>query len=293
MSQYKSSINSGKEIISLISKTLPFLVIFTLYFMFRLEITSYFQQMYAESANLLKSGGAEAEMYKQSDFIKFKTIWVHNYTFMFLLLLSILNIRKLRNQMLAYINLGLNALAILVFLIEGLYILSEFREIYLGKMAIQTHFSSSLYIAIRYISLAFFASILVYSCRYVRQTFLNRDMRVDFDILLYISIIWVLSSELISWMDIAGSTQSYKLGLSILWGCYSLFLISLGIWKAKKYLRIGAIILFAFTLIKLFAYDISHLDTISKTIVFVSLGILLLAISFLYNKYRNIISEEV
>jgi uncharacterized membrane protein len=50
--------------------------------------------------------------------------------------------------------------------------------------------------------------------------------------------------------------------------------------------------LFAVTLLKLFFYDISYLDTISKTIVFVSLGILLLIISFLYNKYKNLISGE-
>ena len=94
-------------------------------------------------------------------------------------------------------------------------------------------------------------------------------------------------------MDLAGSNQSYKLGLSILWGVYALLLIALGIWKKKKYLRVGAIVLFSITLIKLFFYDISSLNTIAKTIVFVSLGVLLLIISFLYNKYKHIISDEV
>ena len=110
--------------------------------------------------------------------------------------------------------------------------------------------------------------------------------------LLFISVLWITSSELFQWMDISDSPQSYKLGLSILWGVYSLLLIVLGIWKKKKHLRIGAIIIFAFTLLKLFFYDISHLNTIAKTIVFVSLGLLLLIISFLYNKYKNIISDE-
>jgi uncharacterized membrane protein len=50
--------------------------------------------------------------------------------------------------------------------------------------------------------------------------------------------------------------------------------------------------LFGITLVKLFFYDIASLNTISKTIVFVSLGILLLIISFLYNKYKHIITEE-
>ncbi|WP_205944086.1 DUF2339 domain-containing protein [Pedobacter sp. HDW13] len=63
--------------------------------------------------------------------------------------------------------------------------------------------------------------------------------------------------------------------------------------KNKKHLRIGAMVLFGITLIKLFVYDIAYLSTISKTIVFVSLGILLLIISFLYNKYKHLIIDDV
>jgi uncharacterized membrane protein len=83
----------------------------------------------------------------------------------------------------------------------------------------------------------------------------------------------------------------YRLGLSILWGVYALLLVVIGIWKNKKQLRIEAIALFAITLLKLFFYDMSRLGTIRKTIVFLSLGVLLLVISFLYNKFRNIISQ--
>ena len=93
-------------------------------------------------------------------------------------------------------------------------------------------------------------------------------------------------------MDLGEATQSYKLGLSILWGVYALLLIALGIYKKKKYLRIGAIAVFGITLLKLFFYDISHLETIAKTIVFISLGTLLLIISFLYNKYKDVIADD-
>jgi len=58
------------------------------------------------------------------------------------------------------------------------------------------------------------------------------------------------------------------------------------------YLHIAAIVFFTATLIKLFFFDISHLDTISKTIVFISLGVLLLSISFLYTKYREVLSGD-
>ena len=92
-------------------------------------------------------------------------------------------------------------------------------------------------------------------------------------------------------MDIFDYQDSYKLGLSILWGIYALGLIILGIYGHKKHLRIGAIALFALTLAKLFLYDIANLNTISKTIVFVSLGILMLIVSFLYNKYKALIFD--
>ena len=144
----------------------------------------------------------------------------------------------------------------------------------------------------RYVSYLFVGITLLTTYRYNRQKFLKLRFNLGYDLLLYISLLWISSSELINWMDILEFTQSYKLGLSILWGVYAQLLIVLGIWKNKKHLRIMAFALFGVTLIKLFLYDISHLDTLAKTIVFVSLGVLLLIISFLYNKYKHIITNE-
>jgi uncharacterized membrane protein len=94
-------------------------------------------------------------------------------------------------------------------------------------------------------------------------------------------------------MDIAGFDDSYKLGLSILWGSFSLGLVFYGILKSNRLLRVASLFLFGVTLVKLFFYDITHLSTISKTVVFMVLGILLLTISFIYNKYRDqIISDN-
>ena len=180
----------------------------------------------------------------------------------------------------------------LLFLIQGLYVLSELRESFLTQELAQYYKLNNFNIGIRYVSFAFVATLLIATYIYIRQAFMNVDYKIYFDYLLYTSILWITSSELINWLDIAGSSESYKLGLTILWGVYALLLISLGIWKKKKHLRIGAIALFSITLIKLFFYDISDLNTLSKTIVFVSLGILLLIISFLYNKFKRLISDE-
>ena len=181
---------------------------------------------------------------------------------------------------------------LMVFLTQGLYELSELRESYLSQSLSEYYQIGMFHIGIRYVSLVLVAILLMAFRTYLQQEFLKRKFTIAFDVLMLVAILWISSSELIHWMDMAQLDQSYKLGLSILWGVYSLSLIAIGIWKNKKHVRIAAIVWFGITLIKLFFYDISHLDTISKTVVFVSLGILLLIISFLYNKYKQKITDE-
>lgn len=290
---YISAQVSRKGISKIISFSIPAILLFTIYYAFRMEIANYWNQLYADSALTITSEGQEyPNNYRNYDLSKFKTIWIINNSLLFVSLLAFMNFRKLKNQQMGLINLGLITLTLAVFLIQGLYVLSELRESYLEQTLSQYYQRGIFNVGIRYISFAFVALTLVSAYKHLRQEFMQRDFRLAFDFLLHTSVLWIVSSELINWMDIAESTQSYKLGLSILWGFYSLFLIALGIWKKKKHLRIGAIALFGVTLIKLFFYDISHLDTIAKTIVFVSLGLLLLIISFLYNKYKHIISDE-
>jgi uncharacterized membrane protein len=88
-------------------------------------------------------------------------------------------------------------------------------------------------------------------------------------------------------MDIGGYTNQYKLGLSIIGGAYALVLIFVGIRKKQKHLRISAMVLLGITLVKLFFYDLSSLSTISKTVVLLVLGMIMLMASFLYNKFKD------
>lgn len=291
--KYPGMLAPHKGISQIISLSIPAILVFTLYFAFRMEIANFWDQLYGGSVISVNSG---EEMYTNTywnrDLKRYKTIWLINYSLLFFSILSFLNISKLKNRKLGRINLGFNVFNLVTFLLVGLYALSALRESYIEQTLSQYYERGVFNLGIRYISFLFVAMVL-YSCyRYIQQDFMKSDFKVAFATLLHLTILWIASSELISWMDLAESTQSYKLGLSILWGFYALLLIVLGIWKNKKYLRIGAIVLFGVTLTKLFFYDISHLDTISKTILFVSLGILLLTISFLYNKYKHLIANE-
>jgi len=288
------SIRINNELANLFALVIPSIFLITLYFSFRMEIVSYFQQQLAHSEitrNVI--GQAEPIHTVNMNILKFKAIWMINYSLLFLSLLSFFNIYKLKNQQLGFINLFFNALTICAFILISLITFGELRDIYIHPPVEQNYAIGFIYIGIRYISMVFTALLIFATYSYIKQDFLKKNFDTIHDIFLYITILWIASSELISWMEFEGSAQSYKLGLSIFWGVYSLILISLGIWKKKKHLRLGAILLFAGTLLKLFIYDISNMDTVPKTIIFVALGILLLIISFLYNKYRNIIAEDV
>ena len=215
-----------------------------------------------------------------------------NYSIVFIVALSFLNLKKYKNLTLGYATLALLVISIFFFLIPGQINLSQLRQSYITPDFPDYYDYTTYHIIIRYISILFVTLGLYTIYNYIRQPFMKLNYEISFDVLLHLTIIWITSTELIQWMDMANSAQSYKLGLSILWGVYALFLIAYGIWRQKMYLRIGGMILFGLTLIKLFFYDIAHLNTISKTIVFVALGLLLLIISFLYNKYKNVIHDE-
>ena len=288
--EYASALTAHKRISNIITFSIPAILLITIYYAFRLEISNYWNQLHAASEISIDT--EQYRNYWNEDLPGFKTIWIINYSLLFVSILAWINFKKIKNQQLGLITFGLITLMLAIFLIQGLFVLSELRESYLDQHLSEYYNRGISNLAIRYISFAFVALTLITSYKYIRLEFMQRDFTLTFDILLHVTILWVLSSELIHWLDIAAFTQSYKLGLSILWGSYALILIVLGIWKRKKHLRIGAISLFGVTLIKLFFYDISHLDTIAKTIVFVLLGVLLLIISFLYNKYKHVISDE-
>ena len=267
-------------------------LIITIYYSIAMEISTYWQQLYENSFLQINGGQPGMRYYNNADLPYFQTIWLILYSMLFVAILSFVNLRFIKNKILGYVNVVLNAIVILVFLIVGLFYFSLLRFNYLNQTLGEYYHIGIYNIVIRYISLPFIALSLIMIYRQIKKDYFDVKFKAAFDLFLHITIIWFASSELINWMDIAHSTQSYKLGLSILWGSYSLLLIILGIWKNKKHLRIGAISLFGITLIKLFTYDISYLDTISKTILFVLLGVLLLIISFLYNKYKHLIFNE-
>jgi uncharacterized membrane protein len=269
----------------------PVYFLIVLFFTFYTEIELYWNNIQVYTSYQINNDGEWVKAFDllNRDISIFKTIWAINYSLLFVSLLALANFKWIKNTVLNAFVFVMSGIVVLIFLGSGLTALSLLRESYLNTDLAANYDVSAFHLLIRYVAYAFLISLFFSIYRFSVSMFPNKNLNKVFEIVLSISIIWICSSELINWLSLSGSSEVYKHGLSILWGVLSFILVGYGIWKKKKHLRITAIALFAGTLIKLFVYDLTNLDTIQKTIVFLSVGAILLVVSFIYNKYREVI----
>ncbi|MBI3951255.1 MAG: DUF2339 domain-containing protein [Acidobacteria bacterium] len=83
-----------------------------------------------------------------------------------------------------------------------------------------------------------------------------------------------------------------QLALSGVWLVYCTGLMVVGIWRRTVGLRAVAIVLFGITIVKIFFYDLSFLETLYRIFSFIGLGLILLAVSYLYRRYKAVIFGE-
>ena len=76
-------------------------------------------------------------------------------------------------------------------------------------------------------------------------------------------------------------------GVSILWAMFAFTWLLRGIWRKVRLLRYAGLTLFAIVIGKVFFRDLAELDSFYRIIAFIILGILILAGSFIYLKYRE------
>ena len=86
--------------------------------------------------------------------------------------------------------------------------------------------------------------------------------------------------------------QTHLIGWPILWGVLAFVLMILGMRHNEKMLRIVGISLFFFAILKLFIIDVWGMSAGGRVAAFASLAVLLLVISFLYQKLKKIIFEN-
>ncbi len=189
-------------------------------------------------------------------------------------------------------------------LILGLLVVISWLVVHLEAMeSIQSQFltnrSLRWLMSLRYLAYAAVALCLFLMYTSARERYTkNALVRNYLPVLIHFFVISVLSFELrnivmqTSADPVRAGERILKAGISILWGCYALGLVVAGIRLRSRSLRLIGILLLAVTLIKLFLRDISYISQLSKIIAFVGLGILLLIISFLYQRFKDVILAE-
>ncbi|MGC4022793.1 MAG: DUF2339 domain-containing protein [Cyclobacteriaceae bacterium] len=264
------------------------LFLLVLYLAFYEEIFTFWHQRYIDSEVMIYSGhGYEPYPIWDSSILDFRKILLLIYSAIFGIVLSLANKRFIKNDKLVIVCTAFNALILFLFVVDGLLSLSHLRANYLSQVNVRFYFRDVMHIGIRYLSYLAIIPLLIVNREHFKNELFKPNIKKAELVLLHVFILAVISSELVSWLELARVHESFKLGLSILWGGYALMLIVIGLKNQSKTLRVMAIVLFSVTIAKLFLYDMSEMSTIAKTIVMIILGVLMLTASFLYNKVKK------
>jgi uncharacterized membrane protein len=253
------------------------LILFTSFYQ---DISLFFENRFADSAITLRNEGTTDYNY---DWLYYQTLWLINYSVVFFGGLWLVNQRYFKNQLLDKVLIGINVLIMITFMIGGLNALESLRYSFLSPSKYYT--VSVMNILMRYVEYIFIAVLLYVNFKFAKTS--NDKIQKAERLLCHFTILTILSSELLSILELSGVTNGFKLALTILWGAYALYLIIWGFTKDQAYLRISGIVLFAITILKLFFYDMADMEAIAKTIVLMILGVLLLVASFIYNKRKK------
>jgi len=110
--------------------------------------------------------------------------------------------------------------------------------------------------------------------------------------------VWALSLE--AW-DLFGrqrpawgldSELAQQLALSLLWTLYATGLILFGVRRSAVPLRWQGLLLLGLAVAKVFLFDLSFLERVYRIASFLALGVVLLAVSFLYQRSRSLAADK-
>src|SRR5215469_5142652 len=99
------------------------------------------------------------------------------------------------------------------------------------------------------------------------------------------------SRQIAAAYNVAGYTQHYTdlrlawdFSYSAIWLLYGAGMMAFGFWKRDAFVRWQALVLMAFTVGKVFIYDTWSLEKAYRILSFIGLGVVLMAISFIYQR---------
>lgn len=264
-----------------------------LYMTFANEISLYFNIRYSYSQKQMIGSYGNSWLAYDYSWNNYKILWMIIYTNVFVSLTGIINLAKVKSKVLTYVFWPLTLFMVFISFTAGFLVLSELIDTALSDYPSSEVITTWNY-NFRYVFLPFTLLLLYMVYQYRNSEALQKVKAVN-TWLFHVFVLIVLSNELTHIMVMTHLDKhhyyekvSYRMGYTVLWGLYSMALIVYGIIKKRKTLRIIAISLFALTLLKLI------LDAMSMTlgyrlIVFIIIGIIMLVVSFMYQKFKPIL----
>jgi uncharacterized membrane protein len=225
----------------------------------------------------------------------FELIYLQLYSTLFvILLLQILSLRKINISPFLPLILSFGILTMYVLNIYPFYI-TERTVLFTG--ANQAYFTGTWLGALLLLLLIW---KLIIHIRRNQPVFSHMAMHLTWIIaVLCVTIFSAEIRNLYIWLNYTdklsfarAEANFNKAGLTIVWALSSFIMIWIGMKYSFKPLRITALVLFGFTLLKLFLSDISDIAPGGKIMAFILLGVLLLVISFMYQRLKKIIIDD-
>ena len=75
--------------------------------------------------------------------------------------------------------------------------------------------------------------------------------------------------------------------LTVAWGAEAVALLAAGFALRDRVLRLSGLALFFICTLKLFFWDLRNLETLPRIVSFIVLGLLLVAVSWVYTRFRD------
>jgi hypothetical protein len=245
--KFRSGLDAAGVYLIFYNYIFPAIFLFTAYFVFQVEINGYFLQL-----NKTLHPGIRGYHFFDGGVGAVGFVVLMIYSMVFITGCMVVNLRWVRNNILAAFSVTAIVLMIIVLLTQALAILNDLTINYFNTGG--AYFGLFEFV-IRYITVAVVAILLYYGKQTINTFISDARMQKGWPLMVHTVILAFLSAEYLCWTTVRGADNQYKLGLSILWGLYAMMLVVLGIRKKQKHMRLAGIALFMVTLIKLFVYD--------------------------------------
>lgn len=274
---------------------LSVIVLFLSYITFANEINLYFDLQYKLSEFNHVSSYGDSWIDHDSSWRTYGAIWLINYSIVFVSVMGWFAIKKVKSETFAFIVWVLNLIMIFIGFTAGLILVYELKTMAVYNFT-YAHISTWNYNS-RYILIPFLVLLLGMLYWFRNAVILSRFKTVT--TWLFHGVLLVLLSNELSHIITMLHLNEYShyqtvathMGFTVLWGMYSMTLIIYGILRKRKDLRVIAIVLFALTILKLVS-DAMSMSTGYRLIVFIVIGIILLLVSFMYQKFKPLLMDD-